>query len=320
MDPVKRRLVYVADESEALLSELSGTPPTKQSRMTLLAVPLSPPLSSQRSSDTVSPPPRPVATHDATVLQADKKLLVSYNGFLFADGSGRFATPHNAEEAALVRGALKTCRAYLRQFLAGQEEESNSSESSTNASSSTYVEEESEVGESSDDSSAPPRQRRAKAAAAAARPAASTQSPSKMTVAELKVFLRERGVPAVGNKANLVLRAQSLLVKEGPAARHDDNEDEATTTPRHSFQATASLDHHVRSSGASVSSLVSTPASSLLSSPTSRTTTENRSLWGALVTAGSRLFGGTARSSLGFTHTPTSTADDAPPAKRRRSA
>ncbi|KPA79812.1 hypothetical protein ABB37_04909 [Leptomonas pyrrhocoris] len=321
MDLVKRRLVYVADENEVLLGDLSGTPPTRQSRTSLLMVPLSPPLS-QRSSGTISPPPRPVFTQDAAPPQVDRKLLVSYDGFLLADGSGHFATPHNATEAALMRDALKICRAYLKQFLADQQEESDSSESfSTAASSSTYVEEsaESEVDESSDDSSAAPRYRRAKAAAAI-QPAGPAPSPSKMTVAELKELLRARGVPAVGNKASLVLRAKSLLEDERAASLLDCGTDEATVTPRPSSQATCSRDHTVRNSGASTASRVSTLASSLLASPTARISTEGRGLWGALVTAGSRLFRGTARGSLGFVHEPAAGQDEVPPAKRRRSA
>ena len=331
MDPVKRRLVYVADESETLLNELSGTPPTRPSRMTRLLVPLSPPSSSQRSSGALSPPPRPVATSEATpVVQVDRELLVSYNGFLLVDGSGHFAMPHNAAEAALLRDALKTCRAYLKQFLADQRESSASTESlSSRASSSTYKESEedtSEMNDSSDDSFASPRHRRAKAPAARL-PTGSAPRPSKMTVVELKELLRERGVPAVGNKANLVLRAKSMLAREKQVEKQQavspcDGVDEASAAspPPSPSPSTASA-HTVRHSAGSASSHLLSPASSLLASPTSRASTESRGLWGALITVSSRLFCGNVRRSLGY---PGSSGapldDDAPPMKRRRSA
>lgn len=353
MDPVKRRLVYVADENEALLNELSGTPPTRQSRVTRLLVPpsRSPSPPSQRSSGGPSPAPRPVTTNSAPPNQVDAALLVSYNGFLLTDNSGHFATPRTAAEAALLREALKTCRAYLKQFLLAEQREdlSNSTESmSSPASSSTYVEEDEEAMESdssSDDSAPAPRHRRGKTAAAAPRlDGEVAQRPSMMTVVQLKEFLRERGVPAAGNKAHLVLRAKSVLeneqegsvaadIEEAEEAKEESergNEDAGETflkEPSEIFHPSptlsSSVEKSVRRSTTSRSSTLLTPASSALASPTSRTSTDSRGLWGALFTAGSRLFGGTARSSLGFVNRSAAQTDDdsiMPPAKRRRSA
>jgi hypothetical protein len=229
-----------------------------------------------------------------------------------------------------MRAALKTCRAYLRQFLADQqrEGESRSTESfSSRASSSTYVEEdeEEEPDSSSDDSPPSPRRRRRGKATAPRRTAQLMRTPSKMTVVELKEFLRAHDIPAAGNKASLILRAQSVLEEEQAkaSAQRCDAAATATVSPLPSSEQMCS-EHSVRPCGASESSLLSSPPSSLLASPTSRTSTESHGLWGALVSAGSRLFRGTARSSLGIAHKrnsqDTGEADAPPPERRRRSS
>ncbi|CBZ25846.1 conserved hypothetical protein [Leishmania mexicana MHOM/GT/2001/U1103] len=319
MDPVKRRLVYVADENEVLLSELSGTPPTRQSRHTRLLVPLSPPTSSQQSPHSVSPPPRPVdeTAKAAPVLTADKALLVSYDGFLLTDGSGRFSTPRDAAQAANIRASLKTCRSFLKGFLNAGRPESESTEScSSGASSSTYMEEEdSDLEDTSSDYSPPARPRAAKAARARPRHSL-THSPSQMTVAELKELLRHRGLSITGNKACLVKRAQKLRAhKSGHVL------ETAPLSPAASQRTLqSSLPHEITlSSGTSVSSPPLSPRSSQRKSPNCHTSDEkNNSIWGALVHAGSRLFRGGQRASWGFHTRPSEDADDAPFSTRRR--
>ncbi|CAC9548410.1 SAP domain containing protein [Leishmania donovani] len=319
MDPVKRRLVYVADENEVLLSELSGTPPTRQSRHTQLLVPLSPPTSSQQSPHSVSPPPRPVdATAEAApVATADKALLVSYDGFLLTDGSGRFSTPRDAAQAADIRDALKTCRSFLKGFLNAARPESESTEScSSGASSSTYMEEEdSDLEETSSDDSPVSRPRATKAARARP-PHSHIHNPTQMTVAELKELLRNRGLSIAGNKACLVKRVQKLRAHESERAL------ETGPLRLGAGQRTlqGSLRHETKlNSGVSVLSPPLSPLPSQRKSPNCHTSDEkNNSIWGALVHAGSRLFRGGARASWGFHTRPPEDADDAPLSTRRR--
>ncbi|KAK7197255.1 SAP domain containing protein [Novymonas esmeraldas] len=311
MDPVKRRLVYVADESEVLLGELSGTPPTRQSRMTRLLVPLSPRSSSQESPHTASPLPRPI----------DRALLVSYNGFLLTDGSGRFATPRDAAQAADIRTALRTCCVFLKQYLDARHAESASAESySTAPSSSTYREEEDSDLEDSSDSEDVRVTSAQRAARVAKRRVARTslRSPSKMTVAELKAFLRAHGLAITGNKACLLQRAHEHRRggDEQPAVGGEEACVEASREPS---QNPSSGNTTKRNSGASVSALLSSPRSSQLQSPKSPGDDEDaRGIWGALVHAGSRLFRSGARASWGFHPRQPPDSDAVPPAKRRR--
>lgn len=319
MDPVKRRLIYVADEQETLLSELSGTPPTRPSRHTRLLVPPSPLPSSPRSSGPLSPPPHPVvsAVPDVPAV-VDRQLLVSYDGHLLADGSGGFAPPRNAVEAAALRDALKVCRTYLLSFV-GQQSDGEAASVSTysaSASSSTYVEEEEEEASDGDSSSddlrpSPKRRRRVRAAA---------HRPSLMTVAELKALLRDRGEPTTGNKASLITRAQAALAKASAAPQPVGGTDVAAAPSSSPSEMRMSSEVTVRFSRGTASSGTASPASSLLASPASRTSTEGNGLWGAFVTASTRLFHRTARHSFGGL-APAATAEDrSPPAKRRRSA
>ncbi|GET93066.1 hypothetical protein, conserved [Leishmania tarentolae] len=318
MDPVKRRLVYVADENEEFLSELSGTPPTRQSRHTRLLVPLSPRTSSQHFSHSVSPPPRPV---DATAKAmpsptADKALLVCYDGFLLTDGSGRFCTPRDAAQAANIRDALKTCRSFLKEFLTSAGDASDSTESCTSGcSSSTYIEEEdSDLEDTSSDDSPPPRLRATKAARTRS-PFSHAHSPSHMTVAELKELLRNHGLSTAGNKACLVKRTQNLLARglEGVSE----------TTPvcigagLRTLQSSVS-DETLLNSCVLVSSPPSSPQLLQPEPSNCHTNDSNSSIWGALVHAGSRLFGGGARASWGFHTRPPEDVGDAPLSTRRR--
>ncbi|CAJ1012479.1 putative SAP domain containing protein [Leishmania naiffi] len=320
MDPVKRRLVYVADESEALLKELSGTPPTRQSRMTRLLVPLSPPTPSQKSTNSVSPLPRPIdpIAKVAPLAMADTALLVSYDGFLLTDGNGRFTTPRDAAQAEKIRDALKSCRAFLKGFLDAAQAERASTESySSAASSSTYMEEEdSDLEDSSSDESPPPRQRAATAVKARP-PHVQPVTPSQMTVAELKAFLRDRGLLTTGNKESLVKRVQK-------AQRARNSVRGPATAPACGAASRRSLQgSHSGPNTLSSDVLISPPPAGQrlpqLPSPNSYTNDEkNSGLWDVLVHAGSRLFRGGARTSWGLHSRPPEDADDAPLSKRCR--
>ncbi|KAG5463836.1 hypothetical protein LSCM1_00007 [Leishmania martiniquensis] len=320
MDPVKRRLVYVADESEILLSDLSGTPPTRQSRLTRLLVPLSPPTSSQQSPHSFSPLPRPVDTtaEAASAVVADTALLVSYDGFLLTDGNGRFSTPRDAAQAASIRDALRSCCAFLKVFLDGARTESASPESCcSGTSSSTYMEEEdSDLEDSiSDDSPAP--RRRVSKAARGRQLHGPPRSPSHMTVAELKELLRHHGLSITGNKASLLKRAQKLQ-------RDNEPEQASHILPVGADESEMALrstlpDHTTRSSGVSVSFPPLSHPSSKKQSPDSQTGDDQKSgIWGALVQAGTRLLRGGARASWGFHTQSPEVNDDATPLKRRR--
>lgn len=315
MDPVKRRLVYVADESETLLSELSGTPPTRQSRMTRLLVPLSPPTSPPTSKKSPSPLPRPLST--AALLTradtADPALLVSYNGFLLTDGNGRFATPRDAAQAADLRDALKACREYLRQFLEERSAAASASTASASsaASSSTYIEEEDSDFECTSDDSPAPRARAAKETARRGSPHhPPPHSPSKMTVAQLRQLLRANGLPCGGAKAVLVERAQGV---RGQGAASDDAPNDRASQASHTENSTR------HSTSAASSPVLSSPRSSELKSPTSRASGgESKGIWGVLMHAGSRLFRGSGRASWGVHPRPAESAEAEQPTKRRR--
>ncbi|KAG5489887.1 hypothetical protein JKF63_00004 [Porcisia hertigi] len=320
MVSVKRRLVYVADESEVLLNELSGTPPTRQSRMTQLLVPLSPPTSSQKSPNSASPLPRPINTFAdaAGVARVDTALLVSYDGFLLTEGNGHLSMPRDAVQAANIRDALKTCREFLKGFLNARRAETASPESSsTGSSSSTYIEDDdSDLYYSSSDTS-PTTGTRA-AHVSKKRPLrAVPQSPSQMTVVELKELLRKRGLSTAGNKACLVNRIQTLQqVHQSEGVLETASPIVSTKEPP---LPSSISDHTTRNSSVSVPSLPSRSPSTQLQSPDSHTGDEkNGGIWGALVHAGSRIFRRGARASSGIHTYALQNSDSTPSSKRRR--
>ncbi|KAG5465308.1 hypothetical protein CUR178_00007 [Leishmania enriettii] len=320
MDSVKRRLVYVADESEVLLDELSGTPPARPSRLTRLLVPLSPPTSARESPYSASPLPRPIGTKAQTSssLTADTALLVSYDGFLLTDGNGRFSTPRDATQAACIRDALKTCRAFLKGFLDAARAQSASTESSgSGISSSTYMEEEdSDLEVSSSEDSPAPRRRAAKTSKAS-QSHGPPRSPSHMTVAELKELLRDHGLSVSGSKTCLLKRAQTLQ-------RGHESEHVIDTPPVNSHKSGEMLRRSLSdctslNSGVSLPLPPLSPPSLKMLSPNSHTSEDkNSGIWGALVHAGSRLFRGGGRASWGFHTRSPEDSDDASLSKRRR--
>ncbi|CCW67126.1 unnamed protein product [Phytomonas sp. Hart1] len=109
MSSVKRRLIYIADEGESALQGLNGTPPTRPSKLSFL-----PPIPSSSSESSVK---NETAAFSNSAPQIDRSILISFDGFLLADGSGRISDPRNEAEAAHILVALRSCCSFLREYL-----------------------------------------------------------------------------------------------------------------------------------------------------------------------------------------------------------
>ncbi|EPY16701.1 hypothetical protein STCU_11051 [Strigomonas culicis] len=130
MSTVKRRLVYVADESDSLLADLSDTPPTRKTRGSKLQVTPSDGGGSPRAS-----------AHVAS--DVDPSLLVSWSGFVLADGSGQLRIPTSSEEGLQLLTSLRECVKFLKKHVNSDYIESSDSSSSSQESTSTSTDEES---------------------------------------------------------------------------------------------------------------------------------------------------------------------------------
>lgn len=324
MDSVKRRLVYVADENESMLRELTGTPPVRPSRLSKLHIT---PSSGSSVGLAQSVEVAPNDGEDRAVARTNPLLLVSFEGFLLADGTGRLFPPRSAETAAQLHAALKDCRDFLRQYRAQTGSQLSSSFSSTSdVSSSTYQEEEEESSEDDTLSDIPSRQRRPQ------KPATSLGGPNRLhrvgvTVAELREELRHRGLPVSGTKSALQQRLRLFDSQCGAL------QDEAEHPVASSRPSTPPLPERSAISAAatfsSISPISSTPQSSL--SPRSSEGSlrasgsvprrlSTKGIWEVLCDAGSRFFRRTTDPTEAK-RGPAVSLDhsDEPPFKRRRS-
>ncbi|CCW59904.1 unnamed protein product [Phytomonas sp. EM1] len=138
MSSIKRRLIYVADESESVLQGLSGTPPMRPSRLSFLPpISSSPELSGDEGEGDLA----------KGALQVDPSILISYDGFLLVDGSGKISVPRNEMEAVRILDALRSCSTFLREYLHQNASSDDAGESSSSFSSSElniFTEEEEE--------------------------------------------------------------------------------------------------------------------------------------------------------------------------------
>lgn len=230
MDSVKRRLVYIADDSETLLNNLTSdyhsTPrPSRVSRVIIT------PSSDDHVPPRAIPAPPPNAAgapNDGPDEEegnlVDPLVLVSYDGFMLADGSGHLHRPRNMAEAARIRAALHACRAFLHAYGRGVYPLARSSsltspgeESSVSRDSSDYNSSDDEYSESGEDSGASSprrgnkRARRKTPAAVTGRKRARSSGaaaidPTALTAAQLREELRAADLPTTGNKAALLAR------------------------------------------------------------------------------------------------------------------
>lgn len=253
MDSVKRRLVYVADENDILLTDLTGvSPPTpRPSRLSRIHVASSSDKETQSLSVPEPPPSRRVgAAPDGASRDVDPLLLVSYDGQLLADGSGQLHKPRNAIEAMRLRTSLHACSVFLRDYIRADASPDSStpqtaSVSSTIPSSRSHSDSDSSSdGEFSctcendadddDDTSerSSPRRKVHKAntnslARSGGRSVVGSQvgQPSaglySLTVAELKKELRRVGLPISGSKTALVERLCSSCAPASVVERRD---------------------------------------------------------------------------------------------------
>lgn len=126
MASVKRRLVYVAEEDEGIiLPRDSDTSPARPSRASQLHISPSNSVSSSQSTYTNAGSPR--VSHEVHLGKGiahklvDPLLLVSYDGFLFADSSGTLRTPRTMAQTRLLSCALEDCRSFLKLLLSAEE-------------------------------------------------------------------------------------------------------------------------------------------------------------------------------------------------------
>ncbi|RNF14138.1 uncharacterized protein Tco025E_05953 [Trypanosoma conorhini] len=223
----KRRLLYLPDEEAALLGELTDSPRPRPSRLSRLAI--------LSSDDEKRAAFANGVTETPGAELVDAALLVSYNSFALADGSGTLRPPLAAGETMALYRSLRKCCRYLRKFLKRQ----SASQATTDSLSSSTL----EYSESSDSvSESEPRQRRQKRCPKEAEAVRQTEGNyAAMTVMELRELLRRRKLPISGPKALLISRLQGsderpLAPEENGQSAHtvpacpDDECSEATTS------------------------------------------------------------------------------------------
>lgn len=261
MSTVKRRLVYVADENDELLADLSDSPPTRKTRFSKLQV---------TPSDGGSPRMSARAAPDV-----DPSLLVSWNGFVLADGSGQLRTPTSTEEATALLASLRECVKFIKKHVDSDFLES--SDSSSSSSSSEDEESGSEEGYDDDDDREDdfPKRRKPRTRAA---PRAPKSGPHTATVKELRDQLRDKGLSVLGRKEVLEKRLHDYL-------EQSTNTDPHPPSPRRSVAGGSG-----RFSAPSSSNSLHSQGSSHFGSPLSRSSTQSRGIWTTLVDAGTRLF------------------------------
>eukprot|EP00796_Vickermania_ingenoplastis_P004902 gene4902-3514_t len=282
----RRRLVHLPDEEEELLEGIRHTPPGRQTLFSQGQVRL--------SADSLTPDPHPLE------VVSDTSLLVSLNGFLLLDGNGHYTEPENELHALELRSELKKCLRYVDSFLrtsAAQESESSS----------PYSESDSALSDESESSS---------------------EMDEDVSVAELRERLRHEGLPYSGAKSVLLARLRQHMSRQrsNAVSRHCVSGDSATAVgspvltyaPEKVLQESAVQPLERGSQHSSSTALLSNRSSCgvvedeleshdeqalEVQTPqsTRAETTEqsegevpspapNRSLWGTLVQAGSRLF------------------------------
>lgn len=313
MSSVKRRLVYIADENETLLNELSGTPPTRPTRSSHLLVSPSP-----LGSDVGAPEDGTVNSTRHQHSEVDERLLVSFDGFLLTDGSGRLFVPPSSAQAVQLRISLMACHKYLKQFVGEDAYFSSSSDSYGFSTASSCCDDDScdateEVEEEDEDDDFSENARRKAALRRRARhattPTVRRSKLASLTVAQLRDILRDHDLPLGGKKEELLRRIELI----SSAAK---SESTSCSEPHHEVLHSIAEAPH---SQVSKSSLVSDAPSSQLHSPISLSSTESQSFWGAIANVGSRIFHSTTRSSLSFL-SPKQGSSESPPEKRRRTA
>lgn len=272
MDSVKRRLVYVADDDERLLNDLTGSPPTRPSRLSHLHI-----SSSQQSEEgktsNAGAPTANAAEH--------LPIIISYDGFLLADGSGTLHSPRNAREATLIYNALRECQQFLQGFLNPSQRTEGSHSLEGTSSSTTYADVDDETGseESSLYESSPKRKRKDVTSK-------SSQRPAQPTVAVLRGRLRSRGLPVAGTKDTLLARLRLFEESEGKPVVQEDSAPGGRTgasSPPLKISPT-----RLSTVSGGCGSSHSSPSD--FQSPVSRASTSSRGFWGAIVNVGSLFF------------------------------
>ncbi|KAH9582221.1 SAP domain [Trypanosoma melophagium] len=192
----KRRLLYLPDEEDLLLGELTDSPRPRPSRLSRL------PIISSESGNGNTPAQDCLETPATETI--DSSVFVSYNGYTLADGSGTLHPPSTTRDAVALYRSLRRCSRYLCTYI----QPHYTSETPTDCSSSLSLSNYSRYSESSDSESYTepiPRSRK--------RPKCDPESLRKrgygqMTVLELRELLRERNLPISGAKALLISRLQ----------------------------------------------------------------------------------------------------------------
>ncbi|RNF02653.1 hypothetical protein TraAM80_06239 [Trypanosoma rangeli] len=249
----KRRLLYLPDEEAELLSELTNSPRPRPSRLSRLAI-----LSSDDNK--IASADNGTVTPAAEVV--DSALLVSYNSYALADGSGTLHPPLASGEAMALYKSLRKCCRFVRTFLKRQ----STSQTTTDSLSSSTL----EYDESSDlDSEYESPQRRQKRCFKEAETLSQNEGNyASMTVVELRELLRERNLPISGPKALLISRLQ--------------DSDERLPSPEENGQSVHMMSAYTGGESSEVASSFSSSEAEHANPP--------QTMWSAILDMGSRLF------------------------------
>ncbi|KAG8345003.1 hypothetical protein TRVL_04173 [Trypanosoma vivax] len=191
----KRKIVYVPEEDLHVLSSPSNSPNVRHSCADELSV-----ASSDNLDDPASEGCSPLTGEVADV---DAALLISYDRYTLADGSGMLHPPPTSRDALELYKSLKVCCRFLRSRVRCDTEACTSTESSSVLTDSLFGESTCSSGSSA---STVPRPRRR---TTAQRPQQSQLCDySALTVADLREILRDRGQPTKGNKKELISRLE----------------------------------------------------------------------------------------------------------------
>ncbi|ESL11924.1 hypothetical protein TRSC58_00317 [Trypanosoma rangeli SC58] len=248
----KRRLLYLPDEEAELLNELTNSPRPRPSRLSRLAI-----LSSDDNK---------IASVDngteTPAAEVDSALLVSYNSFALADGSGTLRPPLASGETMALYESLRKCCRFLRMFLKRQ----SASQTTTDSLSSSTL----EYNESSDLESEyeSPQRRRKRRSKEAETLSQNEGNYAAMTVVELRELLRERNLPISGPKALLISRLQ--------------DSDERLPLPEENGQSAHMISAYTGAESSEVASSFSSSDVEHANPP--------QTMWSAILDMGSRLF------------------------------
>nr|CCC93603.1 conserved hypothetical protein [Trypanosoma congolense IL3000] len=275
MSAIKRQILHIPDDGALLLGRHSNGSSTRFSDVVQQAVVYSSEDEgiAARGDGTARTP-----DHD----DIDKGLLVSYDGHILADGTGRLRPPKTKRDCISLHRTLKSCCQYLRKYIVDDVTVESSTESPSSWTTTSFCEPTSE----SEAEDTPPR-RRPRSAKKNLEGGKEADQYHNMRVAELRKVLAERGLPTHGVKADLIYRLRKS--DEEPSALVDqepDEGDENNDRPQVTEQAPADGAPCPSEALGRVPSAPVSPANSDTESARGGETT----MLGSLLDFGSRLF------------------------------